>query len=98
MKPGVEIRYNIDEDTGLPHIYGHGVTEDEVETVLRRPIESRRGGDDSRIVIGQTSAGRYLRVLVVPDPDGKGIFVVTAYDLTGIPLAALRRRQRKRGR
>ncbi|TMB88173.1 MAG: DUF4258 domain-containing protein [Chloroflexi bacterium] len=94
----MEIRYNRDEDTGLPHIYGHGVSEAEVEQVLSHPLETRRAGRDSRAVIGQTDAGRYLRVIVVPDPAGDGVFVVTAYDLTGKPLAALRRRQRRRGR
>jgi hypothetical protein len=94
----MEVRYNRDEDTGLPHIYGHGVSEGEVEDVLRRPLESWRGRRDSRIVIGQTAAGRLLQVIAVPDPDGLGIFVVTAYDLRGKPLAAFRRRQRRRGR
>src|SRR5436853_7626995 len=30
----MDIRYYNDADTGLPHIYGHGVTEAEVEWVL----------------------------------------------------------------
>jgi hypothetical protein len=29
--------------TGLPHMYGHGVSEEEVEEILARPIDSRRG-------------------------------------------------------
>lgn len=29
------IRYFLDAETGLPHIDGHGVTEEEVEQVLR---------------------------------------------------------------
>jgi len=39
----VNIRYNTDADTGLPHCYRHNVTEDEVEQILRDPIENRRG-------------------------------------------------------
>lgn len=31
----MEIRFYEDPDTGLPHIYGHDVTEDEVRRVLR---------------------------------------------------------------
>ena len=31
----MDIRYNCDPDTGMPHIYGHRVTEEEVEQVLR---------------------------------------------------------------
>lgn len=94
----MEIRYHWDDDTGLPHIYAHGVTEQEVEEVLDHPLESRRARRDSWAVIGQTDAGRYLRIIIVPDRDRRGVFVVTAYDLTGKPLAALRRRQRRRGR
>ena len=94
----MEIRYNYDRETDLPHIYGHGVTEAEVEYVLRHADESRPGRNDSRIAIGRTEAGRALRVVYVPDEDGKGLFVVTAFDLTGKALAAYRRRMRRRGR
>ena len=30
------VRYYIDPETGLPHIYNHSVTEEEVEEVLAR--------------------------------------------------------------
>ena len=93
-----EIRYNIDVETGLPHIYGHGVTTQEVEDVLRRPSENRPGADDSRVLIGMTRAGRVLRVICVPDDDGIGVFVVTAYDLVGKALAAFRRRRRRKAK
>jgi hypothetical protein len=49
-------------------------------------------------VIGRTAAGRLLLVICVPDDDGEGVFVVTAYDLAGKPLKAHNRRMRKRGR
>ena len=49
-----------------------------------------------RIVIGQAQNGRYLRVIYVPDPEPNSVFVITAYELRGKPLAAYRRRQRKR--
>jgi hypothetical protein len=93
----VNLRYNPDADTGLPHIYGHNVDETEVEDVLHRPLENLPGSRNSRIVIGRTRVGRVLKVIVVPDEDGDGIFVVTAFDLTGKPLQALRRRLRRRG-
>ncbi|MGO8903641.1 MAG: hypothetical protein ACLQU5_35660 [Isosphaeraceae bacterium] len=35
-----------DPDTGRPHIHGHGVSEAEVEYVLRHPGEDRPGRDD----------------------------------------------------
>jgi hypothetical protein len=92
------VRYYLDPDTGLPHIYGHGITEEEVEHVLRSPGEDRAGRDDSRHAVGQTAAGRYIRVIYVPDADGGDVFVVTAYELTGNQLQAYRRRRRRRGR
>jgi len=93
----VDIRYNPDADSGLPHIYRHNVDETEVEDVLRRPQENMPGSRNSRIVIGQTRAGRVLKVIIVPDDNGDGVFVVTAFDLTGKPLRAFRRRMRGRG-
>jgi hypothetical protein len=39
-----------------------------------------------------------LRVIYVPDPEGDGVFVVTAYPLTDKPLKAYRRRRRRRKR
>ena len=79
----MELRFNKDPDTGLPHIYNHGVTEDEVRQVLASPVENRAGSADSMVASGQTSAGRYLRVFYVPDSHGEGIFVITAYPLRG---------------
>jgi hypothetical protein len=63
----MDVRYFEDPETGEPHIYEHGVTEAEVEYVLRHPGEDRPESDDSRHVLGQTAAGRYLRVIYVPD-------------------------------
>ena len=63
----MEIRFYIDPETGEPHIFGHDVEETEVEDVLARPREDRPGREDSRVAVGQTQAGRYLRVIYVPD-------------------------------
>ena len=92
----MRIRYFVDKETGLPHIYHHEVTEEEVEEVLHRPTESRAGREGSRVAIGYTLAGRILRVVYAPDPRPRSIFVITAYDLRGKPLAAFRRRRRRR--
>ena len=89
-------RFYIDPETNLPHIYGHGVDENEVEDVLKRPGEDRPGREGSRAAIGQTQAGRYLRVIYVPDPEPDSVFVITAYELKGKPLTAYRRRRRRR--
>jgi hypothetical protein len=94
----MEFRYYLDPATGLPHIYEHGITEAEVEYVIQHPGEDLPGRDDSRQALGQTEAGRYLRVIYVPDPEPNSVFVVTAYELKGKPLQAYRRRRKKRGR
>jgi hypothetical protein len=70
------------------------VEEQEVFDVLDRPGEDRPGRDGSRIAVGQTASGRYLKVIYVQDEHG--IFVITAYDLTGNPLAAYRKRRKKK--
>ena len=92
----MDIRFYIDPETGLPHIYSHDVNEDEVEDVLISSGEDRPGREDSRIAIGQTRAGRYLRVIYVPDPRLDSIFLITAYELQGKPLAAYKRRRKKK--
>jgi hypothetical protein len=72
------------------------VDEDEVLEVLEKADEDRPGTDGARIALGRTAAGRYLRVIYVPDPVPDRLFVITAYELTGKPLAAFRRRRRKK--
>jgi hypothetical protein len=92
----VRLRYYCDPSTGEPHIYNHDVEENEVEEVLGKPLEDRVGSEGSRVAIGQTEAGRYLRVIYVPDPTPDSAFVVTAYDLGPKALKALRRRRRRK--
>jgi hypothetical protein len=92
----MQVRYYLDPETGEPHIYDHGVTEEEVEYILRHPGEDLAGRDDSRQALGQTPGGRYLRVIYVPDPEPDSVFVVTAFELRGKPLEAYRRRRRRR--
>jgi hypothetical protein len=72
------------------------VSEDEVMEVLEKADEDRPGHEGSRIALGRTAAGRYLRVIYVPDPEPDSVFVVTAYDLIGKSLAAFRKRRRKK--
>ena len=92
----MEIRYYIDRETGEPHIYKHDISESEVEDVLSRALEDRPGKDDSRVAIGQSRQGRYIRVIYVPDPRPGSIFVITAYELGPRAIWALRRRRRRR--
>ncbi len=44
----MNIRYYIDPETELPHLYGHDVDETEVEEVLANPGEDRPGREGSR--------------------------------------------------
>lgn len=94
----MNIRFYRDPATDKPHIHGHGVDEDEVADVLESPGEDRQGREGSRVAIGKTRAGRYLRVIYVPDPEPESVFVVTAYELRGKPLIAYRRRRRRKGK
>ena len=82
--------------TELPHISGHNIKEMEVEEVLSNPGEDRPGREGSRITIGRTLNGRYLRVIYVPDQEPNSVFVITAYELRGKPLIAYRRRRRRK--
>src|SRR5260370_39877442 len=66
---------------GQPHIWNHYVDEEEVEEVLTNRGEDRPGRDGSRVAIGQTDSGRYLKVVYVRDWRPDSIFVVTAYEL-----------------
>jgi hypothetical protein len=92
----LKARFYIDPATGFPHIHGHQVDEDEVIEVLDKAGEDRAGREGARVALGKTASGRYLRVIYVPDPEPDSVFVITAYDLTGKPLAAFRRRRRKK--
>jgi hypothetical protein len=92
----LQARFYIDPVTGSPHVHEHQVDEDEVIEVLDKPSEDRPGREGSRVAIGRTGSGRYLRIIYVPDPELDSVFVITAYELTGKPLAAFRRRRRKK--
>lgn len=86
----VNLRFYLDPQTGEPHVYEHDVDEDEVREALRNAGEERPGRGSSRV--------RTLRIVYVPDPEPRSLFVITAYDLRGKPLAAYRRRQRRKRR
>jgi hypothetical protein len=73
----MKTRFYIDPETGSPHIHKHGVTEEEAEEVLFNPGEDRPGDGGSRVAIGQTRAGRYLRIICVSDPEPDSVFVIT---------------------
>ena len=94
MHKNRKIRFYIDPETDLPHIFNHDVTEEEVLEVLRAPLEDRKGRDGSRVTLGQTSTGRFLKINSLVEPGGA--FVVTAMELQRKPLLAFRRRRRRK--
>jgi hypothetical protein len=95
-RPLVNLRFFVDLETGEPHIWGHGITEDEVRETLRAPYDDRAGREGARVALGQTVAGRYLRVVYVQDVEPDSAFVITAYEIGPKARKALRRRWRKR--
>lgn len=88
----------MDVVTGRAHIERHAVSESEVESVLLRPGEDRPGRDGTRVAIGGTPEGRVLRVIYVPDPSPENVFVITAYELSGKPLRAFKRRAKRKNK
>jgi hypothetical protein len=94
----MEFRYYIDPDSGDPHIYVHGVSEIEVEQVMRGAGEDLPAKKGARMKLGQTAAGRYLQVVYAPDEGGDSAFVITAFELRGKAKTAFRRRQRRKPR
>jgi hypothetical protein len=63
-------------------------------------VETARYADDAArtpsLSTLRRSAGRYLRIIYVPDPEPDSVFVITAHELQGKPLAAYRRRRKKK--
>jgi hypothetical protein len=92
----MEIRFHIDPVTEQPHIYNHGVSEEEAAHVLMRAEDDLPSKTGTRIALGQTADGRYLQVVYVEDSEPGSVFVITAFDLRGKPLKAFRRRRRRR--
>ncbi|MGH7492293.1 MAG: hypothetical protein ACREOO_07850 [bacterium] len=93
----MKILFLVNPATGMPHIYDHGVDEDEVMEILRNFIDDRPARNNARSASGQTRAGRYLRVIYRRDAEPGSKFVITAYDLQGKALHALKRFKRRKG-
>jgi uncharacterized DUF497 family protein len=78
------------DDWNEEHIARHGVRPDEVEDVVRSSSTyAERRGNGTYGLLGRTSAGRGLLVILAPRGGG-GFYVVTSRDAT----AAERRRFR----
>lgn len=81
----------------LGHV-SHSIDGVEAGSVVKRGHNGTLVRDDSRVAIGQTSGGRYLRVIYVSNPEPRSVFVITAYELRGKPLVAYRRRRRRKAK
>jgi hypothetical protein len=92
------ISFYSDPETGLPHVYEHGITEEEVRQILAGSGPEAPARRNSRMKLGQTQAGRYLQVIFVRRKEPDDLFVITAYELRGKAKRAYRRRRRRRGR
>ncbi len=92
----MELRYFIDPETGEPHIYQHGITEREVEQVYFGPGEDLPAANNARMKLGQTFAGRFLKIIYSPDSESDSVFIITAYELRGKAKTAFRRRRRRK--
>jgi hypothetical protein len=69
------VRFYIDPETSRPHILNHGVLPAEVQSALRKPVEDRIGRNGSRVAIGKTDQGRYLKVIYAPGRISNAVFV-----------------------
>ena len=94
----MNLRFNVNPETGLPHIYDHSVQEYGVQDVLDDPGDVKRDRRGLRIAIGQTRGGRYLQVIYRLEQATDVAFIITAYDPNNSTLDAFRCRRRRRGR
>jgi uncharacterized DUF497 family protein len=92
----VRIRFYIDPETGEPHIYNHGVDEDEVQDILEKPVYDSAARNDARAARGQTQARRYVEVIYTRDPQPDSVFVITAREMRGKELKTFKRLRRRK--
>lgn len=80
-------------DQSEAHIARHNITPSEVEEAAQRPYQLAGGRNDTKLLFGQTYAGRYLLVVLAEAMDSRW-FVVTARDMDGAEQQAYRRKAR----
>lgn len=90
-----EYRFYLDPDSGRPHLENHGVTPVEAIEVIETAIQDYHSDRGARIALGRTRRGRYLQVVYKWDDELSGMFVITAFPLSGKRKQALRRRMRR---
>ncbi len=81
-------------DESEVHIAKHNVTPAEVEEVVNtRPRWEHPGAEESVLVYGQTTAGRYLLVVLAESADGRW-YVATGRGLTPTETRTFRQKGR----
>jgi len=65
----------------VEHIWRHGVHPDEVDEILQGDYRTVTTHSGRYLLMGRSTAGRYLVVIFAPLGDGRGL-VVTARDMT----------------
>lgn len=81
-------------DESEAHIARHNVAPSEVEQVVNsRPRWEHPGVEESLLVYGQTTVGRYLLVVLAGSADGRW-YVATARDLTATETRTFREKGR----
>lgn len=81
-------------DKSEAHIARHNVVPAEVEEVVNtRPRWEHPGAEGSVLVYGQTTAGRYLLIVLAESADGRW-YVATARDLSAPETRAFREKGR----
>ena len=96
MNLRLPIHFYINPETERPHVEDHDISESEVRQVLRNAEQDYESRDDTRTCAGQTTAGRFLRVIYREDERSEAILIITAYDVTPKTKRAMRRRRRRR--
>lgn len=93
------LEFYLDPETEEPHIFKHGVSEEEVEEVLSGEGIRWNTEDGKVVVVGKTDDGHFLQVVFVePDTPDEPTFVITAYRPKKELIAAYRRRMRRKGK
>ena len=73
----MDVRYHVDLDTGLPHIFGHGISKEEVEQVLQGLGDDVPARRDSRMKAGR----KLLQAIHVFDDQPVGSDALTTSDI-----------------
>ena len=65
----MKLRFYLDPETDLPHIYKHEVSENEIAEVLQRPGEDRPGQEGSRVALAKQHPDAICGLSMFPIPD-----------------------------